>query len=202
MVTRLIVTDLNLQVRRQREEQDNRECQAVRKMSDYYQLLEFVIGDLKLLICAEVDCVDDEGQPMELKFGKSDKAVSTWSQCFLSRVSNVVQAIKTWQTDCSIVHTLENRNISSYFDSKDHRNAQLMVFYNVLKQIKSTLVKDLKTKKEKVKGYETSGIYRVGRYGSQTEATMFTVEDSTPNLITKEQYDFVVDCKPNSAQKE
>merc|ERR1712176_1332062 len=100
---------------------------------------DFEIGDLKLLIAAETDCIDDNGNPLEIKFGRNDQEVSTWSQCFLSGVSTVVQARRTMQENCALILELEKKDAQGYFDSDDHRNTQMMVFYNVMKQIQSSL---------------------------------------------------------------
>jgi len=190
-------------IERQRMEQDIAECQAVCKTSDYYQLLEFHIAGLKLLIAAEIDCVDEDGNAIEIKYGRGDKAVSTWSQCFLSRVSTVMQAATIRQTDAAEVTEIQRRLIGSYFDSDDHRNAQLMVFHNVLRQIKAKLEKDVEGKEaDKDSGYTASGIYRLGRYGSLTEATMFAVGGDTRNLITEDQWKCITECKAVESKEE
>lgn len=167
--------------------------------SDYYQLISFEIGDLKLLICAEIDCVDKDGKGMEIKYGDSDQEVSTWSQCFLSKVTTVVQAHKTRQTDCSVVTGLETKEIDGFYDSENHRNAQMMVFYNVLKQIKNRLQKETEGKKE---DFVKSSIIRLGRYGSHQDATMFTVGDEIRDLITKEDWEYLKNVKKEEKSSE
>ena len=125
------------QEREQRAQQDASECVARCKSGDYYRLVSVELGELRLLLCAEIDTLDAEGRALELKFGGNDAGVSVWSQCLPSGVDKVVQASRTFQTAYAVVTGLDAHNVKHYFGSSKHRNAQLMVFYNVLKDIKA-----------------------------------------------------------------
>ena len=183
---------------KERKKEDDMKCIPLSKEGDYYHLVEVEIGDLKLLLCAEVDCVDNDGNPMELKFGQNDKHVSIWGQCLLSGIKNVIQAHKTFQTLCTIVTGLAMTSVDNYFCSKSHQNAQLMVFYNVLKDIKQRLNdtnikgKAMEDEDSDKDNYVTSKIYRLSRQHSHEDATIFEVGDAH-NLITKEQWKFIND---------
>eukprot|EP01083_Nonionella_stella_P279037 949046_1 len=165
-------------------------CVAFRKESDYYHLIEVEICDLKLLLCAEIDCVDGDLNlsPIELKFGTNDKLISIWSQCLLSGIRNVVQAQKTYQRLCVMVTDVVSTDMSCYYSSKPHQNAQLLVFYNILKDVQSKVMASYESKKGKQDdGYCASNIYRLTRLRSHTEATMFEVDDAE-DLISKQQW--------------
>ena len=130
---------IGIELDKKRKKEDDKMCEPLCKDGDYYHLVDVEIGDLKLLLCAEIDGVDEDGNALELKFGSGDKHVSVWSQCLLSGIKKIVQAQRTFQTLCTIVTGLSMTDIDDYFCSNPHRNAQLMVFYNVLKDIKQRL---------------------------------------------------------------
>lgn len=207
---------IGMKLDEERKKEDEKLCIPMSKTGDYYHLVEVEIGDLKLLLCAEVDCVDNDGNAMEIKFGKGDKHVSIWSQCLLSGTRNVIQAHKTFQTLCTIVTGLSRINSENYFCSEPHQNAQLMVFYNVLKDIKARLSCnkdkgkgmdvdksteekedenediDLDNNKKDNDDYVASNIYRLSRQHSHENATMFEVGNIN-NLITRKQWKFIND---------
>jgi len=200
------------------KQQEKEECRPVCKEGDYYHLVEVGIGDLKLLVCAEIDCVDKDGQPIELKFGSSDKQLSVWSQCILSGISSIIQADKTYQSLCTLVTNLQRYEMDNYFCSKPYQNAQLMVFYNVLKHIKQKLLRNSTAQREKeanAKGEDDmnvddkeeaensskesvaspSSIWRLSRHRSWKDATLFEVDAKQTDLITKQQWKYINECK-------
>ena len=178
--------------------EEEKKCVPLRKYSDYFQLIEVQICDLKLLLCSEIDCVDKDGNAMEVKFGSSDKYVSIWSQCFLSGIREIVQAQKSLQSLCAVITGLDRRDYQSYYASKQHQNAQLMVFYNILKYIQSTLMHNGEMKKDD--GYDVSDIYRLSRHRSHTQATLFQV-GGCDNLITEEQWKYLNEVKSDRKEE-